>query len=61
MLKLREDARLFLKYEVGDGRKIFFWHDHWHPDGILYLKYGHRVMYDAVNRSDACVASIFKD
>uniref|UniRef100_A0A2N9J1W3 Reverse transcriptase domain-containing protein n=1 Tax=Fagus sylvatica TaxID=28930 RepID=A0A2N9J1W3_FAGSY len=61
LLKLKEDARLFLKYEVGDGRKIFLWHDHWHPDGILYLKYGHRVVYDAVSRSDARVASVFKD
>uniref|UniRef100_A0A2N9FNM3 Reverse transcriptase domain-containing protein n=1 Tax=Fagus sylvatica TaxID=28930 RepID=A0A2N9FNM3_FAGSY len=61
LLKLREDARLFLKYEVGDGRKIFLWHDHWHPDGILYLKYGHRVVYDAASRSDARVASVLKD
>uniref|UniRef100_A0A2N9IIX2 Reverse transcriptase zinc-binding domain-containing protein n=1 Tax=Fagus sylvatica TaxID=28930 RepID=A0A2N9IIX2_FAGSY len=44
--------------EVGDGRKIFLWHDHWHPDGILYLKYGHRVMYDAASRSDARAGQI---
>ena len=25
ILKLRDDARRFLKYEVGDGRKIFLW------------------------------------
>ena len=31
---------------------FFFWHDHWHLDGILYLKYGHRVVYDAASRSD---------
>ena len=34
MLKLREYSRLFLKYEVGDGTKIFLWHDYWHPDEI---------------------------
>ena len=58
LLKLREDARLFLKCEVGDGRKIFLWHDHWHLDGILYLKYGHRVVYDAASRSDARAGQI---
>jgi hypothetical protein len=36
LLKLREDARLFLKY-------------------------GHRVVYDAASRSDARVASVLKD
>jgi hypothetical protein len=35
ILKLRTDARLFLKYEVGDGKKIFLWHDHWHTDGVV--------------------------
>ena len=61
MLKLREYARLFLKYEVGDRTKIFLWHDYLHPDGILYLKYGHRIVYDAASRIDARVASVLKD
>jgi hypothetical protein len=61
MLKLREYARFFLKYEVGDGTKIFLWHDYWHPDGILYLKYGHKTVYDVASRIDARVASVLKD
>ncbi len=52
---------MFLKYEVGDGTKIFLWHDYWHPDGILYLKYGQKTVYDAASRIDARVASVFKD
>ena len=60
-LKLRNDARLFLKYEVSDGKKIFLWHDHWHPDGVLYLKYGHRIIDDAASKTDAQVDSVLID
>ena len=61
ILKLRNDARLFLKYEVGDRKKIFLWHDHWHPDGVLYLKYGHRIINDAASKTDARVDSVLID
>ena len=61
MLKLQEEARQFLRYEVGDGNKIFLWHDNWHPDGILFLKYGYRIVYDAASRVEAKVASVLKD
>ena len=27
MQKFRDDARLFLKYEVGDDSKTFMWHE----------------------------------
>ena len=26
------------------GKAILLWYDWWHPDGCLYLKYGHRVV-----------------
>uniref|UniRef100_A0A2N9JAL9 Reverse transcriptase domain-containing protein n=1 Tax=Fagus sylvatica TaxID=28930 RepID=A0A2N9JAL9_FAGSY len=58
---MRNDARLFLKYEVGDRKKIFLWRDHWHPDGVLYLKYGHRIIYNATSKTDARVDSILID
>lgn len=40
-----ENARKFLSYELGSGKKIVLWHDHWHPDGILNQRYGPRVIY----------------
>jgi hypothetical protein len=47
ILKLRPIAKIFLSYKVGDGRKIFIWHDNWHPNGYLLDKYGYRTIYDA--------------
>jgi hypothetical protein len=35
---LREEAKRFLSFEVGCGKKIFLWHDKWHQEGILYKK-----------------------
>lgn len=36
-------------YEVGDGSKIFLWHDRWLSYGILYQECGHRLIYDAAS------------
>jgi hypothetical protein len=33
----------------------------WHPDGILFQKYGHRVLYDAASHFDAKVDSVRRD
>lgn len=40
ILKLREVAKRFLKFKVGDGNRLFLWLDDWHPDGCLLDKYG---------------------
>ncbi len=53
MKKLRDEARKFLHYEVGDGTKVFLWHDRWHPDGIFYQKNGHRIIYYAASSFNA--------
>ena len=37
----------FIKFEVGDGKTIFLWHDNWHPIGTLSLEFGYRVIYAA--------------
>lgn len=37
MQRFRDDARLFLKYEVGDDSKTFMWHENWHPMGSFIL------------------------
>ena len=44
ILKLRDLAISFIKFEVGDGKTIFLWHDNWHPIGTLSLEFGYRVM-----------------
>jgi len=35
LLKLRDIAKLFRKFKVGDGTSIHMWVDNWHPDGVL--------------------------
>ena len=40
ILKLRVEARTFIKFEVGRSKKKkkLLWHDWWHTNGILYKK-----------------------
>jgi hypothetical protein len=38
---------------VGDGSGIYLWIESWHPDGILFDKYGFRFIYDAGSKLDA--------
>ena len=37
ILKLRAEARMFIKFEVGSGKNIFLWHDLWHQM-VFYIK-----------------------
>ncbi|XP_059434561.1 uncharacterized protein LOC132167566 [Corylus avellana] len=53
LLRLRDTAMKFLRFEVGDGRNIHLWLDLWHPNGILLEKYGFRVVYDAHSSVEA--------
>jgi hypothetical protein len=50
-----------MQFEVGDGRTIHLWFDHWHPSGVLYEKYGHRVVYDACSKPKAWLSTVIKD
>lgn len=69
ILKLRDLAKQFLKFKIGDGSKVFLWLDSWHPDGCLLDVYGFRVVYDASSNLmlkagsnlDAKVSSIVRD
>lgn len=53
MLKLRPLFRLVLKYEVGNGHKIFLWHGTWHPKGPLLPTYGPRILFGTCLPMDA--------
>lgn len=33
----------------------------WHPIGILYIKYGNRVVYDAGSSVEAKLSSVLKE
>ena len=61
ILKLRYEARKFIKFEVGDGETIFLWHDLWHPTGVLVQRFGYRVIYDVASNPKAKVDSMLKD
>jgi hypothetical protein len=52
LLKLRDEARHFIKFSVGDGSKIHMWFDDWHPNGVLHSNYGPHVVYDAQSKLD---------
>lgn len=40
MLKIRHLAKLFLKCNIGNGHKAWFWHDSWTPFGSLLSHLG---------------------
>ncbi|XP_059435384.1 uncharacterized protein LOC132168417 [Corylus avellana] len=58
ILKLRDIAKRFLKFEVGNGDNIHMWLDLWHPAGILIEQYGFRVVYDAQSNIEAKLSSV---
>jgi hypothetical protein len=37
------------------------WFDHWHPLGVLFDKFGYRVIYDSQSHLDAKVDSVFRN
>jgi hypothetical protein len=61
LLKLREVAKTFIQFQVGDGSSIFLWHDHWHLAGYLLERYGYRVIYDYGLSKNARLSSIIKN
>jgi hypothetical protein len=61
LLKLRDIAKKFLRFEVGDGKNIHLWMDFWHPAGILLEKYGFRAVYDAQSSVEARLSSVIHD
>jgi hypothetical protein len=58
ILQLRDIAKSFIRFQVGDGSNIFLWHDHWHPIGYLCDHYGFRVIYDSGFHTNIKLSSI---
>jgi hypothetical protein len=47
ILKLRDLAKDFIQFKVGNGSRVFLWLDHWHPVGYLLDTFGYRIVYDS--------------
>lgn len=60
-MKLRDTARNFIKFKVGERNSIHMWLDWWHPDRIIYTRFSHRVVYDAGSKVEAKLSSVLKD
>ena len=37
-------ARPFLRHNIGQGNSLFFLHDSWYPDRLLFPKFGHGLL-----------------
>lgn len=61
ILKLFTVTKNFFKFQAGDGSHISLWMDAWHPDGVLFDKYGFRVVYDACSNIEAKLSSVIND
>ena len=61
LLKLRDIAKNFLRFEIGDGDNIHLWMDFWHHAGIVLETYGCRVVYDAQSSVEAKLFSVIQD
>jgi hypothetical protein len=61
ILKLRDIAKRFLRFEVGNGENIHLWMDWWHPAGVLIEKFGYRAVYDAQNSLEAKLSSVIQN
>jgi len=58
LLKLRDMAKSLIRFQVGDGRNIFLWLDHWHPAGCLLGRFGYRAVYDSGMSINAKLSAI---
>ena len=55
---MRDIAKRFLRFEVGDGENIHLWLDLWHPSGILIEKFGYKAVYDAQSSIEDKLSSV---
>lgn len=58
---MRESAKNFIQFKLGNGKDIYLWWDRWHPNGVLYERYGFRMVYEAVCKSNAKLESMLKN
>ncbi|GJV41814.1 RNA-directed DNA polymerase, eukaryota, reverse transcriptase zinc-binding domain protein [Tanacetum coccineum] len=61
MMRIRDEVRNHVWYEIGNGRKISVWYDKWCTDGPLSIVISREDMYDARLDDDAKVADMIKN
>jgi hypothetical protein len=61
LLQLRDLAKKFIRFKVGDGSRVFLWLDHWHPAGYLLDRYGYRIVYDCGCSLNTKLATVIKN
>jgi hypothetical protein len=60
LLQLRDPAKKFIRFKVGDGSRVFLWLDHWHPIGYLLDHYGYIIVYDSCFSLNTKLATFIK-
>ncbi|GJW81795.1 RNA-directed DNA polymerase, eukaryota, reverse transcriptase zinc-binding domain protein [Tanacetum coccineum] len=53
MLMLRDKMRSHVVNQIGNGKKIFFWHDNWSGKGTLSFLFGQDILKNQNVKSDA--------
>ncbi|XP_058198487.1 uncharacterized protein LOC131314007 [Rhododendron vialii] len=61
LLGLRRLGQSLIKYQIGNGERTFLWWDNWHPLGLLYDRFGDRVVHNVGRSLRAKVASIVEN
>ncbi|GJX38114.1 hypothetical protein Tco_0251417 [Tanacetum coccineum] len=61
MLKIRDDIREHVWFEIGNGRKTSVWYDKWCKDGPLSSAISKRDIYEAILHDEARVADIINN
>lgn len=61
LLQLRRVIRPLIKFNVGNGEKILFWIDDWHPSGQLLSIYPTRVVFNSGISLYARLSSVITD
>jgi len=61
LLQLRDLAKKFIWFKVGDGSRVFLWLDHWHPASYLLDQYGYIIVYDSGFSLNTKLAAVIKN
>jgi hypothetical protein len=60
-----EDERIGLRtsYKLtwGNGNDVYLWWDRWDPNGVLYERYGFRMVCEAASKSNAKLEIMLKN
>lgn len=60
IMKLRDVIACdWIRYVVGNGKSIWFWHDNWHMFGPLKKRLGSIVIYDATSKDHVKMEVLF--